>query len=60
MKDRSDDSSHHERTILPRSYISLQRKRGTHIQREKGEEERVELYIRVREEKYQHLRVLDR
>ena len=24
MKDRSDDSSHHERTPLPRSYISLQ------------------------------------
>ena len=23
MKDRSDDSSHHERTLLPRSYISL-------------------------------------
>ena len=23
MKDRSDDPSHHERTILPRSYISL-------------------------------------
>ena len=23
MKDRSDDHSHHERTLLPRSYISL-------------------------------------
>ena len=23
MKDRSDDSSHHERTLLPRSYIPL-------------------------------------
>ena len=23
MKDRSDDTSHHERTLLPRSYISL-------------------------------------
>ena len=23
MMDRSDDSSHHERTLLPRSYISL-------------------------------------
>ena len=23
MKDRSDDPSHHERTFLPRSYISL-------------------------------------
>ena len=23
MKDRSDDASHHERTLLPRSYISL-------------------------------------
>ena len=26
MKDRSDDPSHHERTLLPRSYISLQTK----------------------------------
>ena len=25
MKDRSDDTSHHERTLLPRSYISLLR-----------------------------------
>ena len=25
MKDRSDDPSHHERTLLPRSYISLYR-----------------------------------
>ena len=25
MKDRSDDPSHHERTLLPRSYIWLQR-----------------------------------
>ena len=24
MKDRSDDPSHHERTLLPQSYISLQ------------------------------------
>ena len=24
MKDRSDDPSHHEQTLLPRSYISLQ------------------------------------
>ena len=23
MKDRSEDPSHHERTLLPRSYISL-------------------------------------
>ena len=23
MKDRSDDPSHHERTLLPQSYISL-------------------------------------
>ena len=23
MKDRSDDPSHHERTLLPRSYIAL-------------------------------------
>ena len=27
MKDRSDDPSHHERTLLPRSYISLHRRR---------------------------------
>ena len=27
MKDRSDDPSHHERTLLPRSYISLPRER---------------------------------
>ena len=27
MKDRSDDPSHHERTLLPRSYISLPRDR---------------------------------
>ena len=27
MKDRSDDQSHHERTLLPRSYISLERGR---------------------------------
>ena len=27
MKDRSVDPSHHERTLLPRSYISLPRKR---------------------------------
>ena len=29
MKDRSDDPLHHERTLLPRSYISL------HIAKEK-------------------------
>ena len=30
MKDRSDDPSHHERTLLPRSYISLlNHNRGT-------------------------------
>ena len=28
MKDRSDDPSHHERTLLPRSYISLQISNG--------------------------------
>ena len=27
MKDRPDDPSHHERTLLPRSYISLREKR---------------------------------
>ena len=27
MKDRSDDPSHHEQTLLPRSYISLPQKR---------------------------------
>ena len=29
MKDRSDDPSHHERTLLPRSYISLLSSAGT-------------------------------
>ena len=29
MKDRSDDPSHHERTLLPRSYISLHARRST-------------------------------
>ena len=28
MKDQSDDSSHHERTLLPRSYISLPEENG--------------------------------
>ena len=28
MKDRSDDTSHHERTLLPRSYISLPEREG--------------------------------
>ena len=28
MKDRSDDPSHHERTLLPRSYISFHRGDG--------------------------------
>ena len=28
MKDRSDDPSHHERTLLPRSYILLLKKEG--------------------------------
>ena len=31
MKDRSDDPSHHERTLLPQSYISLPEFRCTHI-----------------------------
>ena len=30
MKDRSDDRSHHERTLLPQSYISLQLLHGTY------------------------------
>ena len=29
MKDRSDDPSHHERTLLPRSYISLPHHEGS-------------------------------
>ena len=29
MKDRSDDPLHHERTLLPRSYISLPKKMKT-------------------------------
>ena len=28
MKDRSDDPSHHERTLLPRSFISLPQHTG--------------------------------
>ena len=35
MKDRSDDPSHHERTPLPRSYISLPVKDGIVIYRVK-------------------------
>ena len=31
MKDRSDDPSHHERTLLPRSYISLPSGEGDKI-----------------------------
>ena len=31
MKDRSEDPSHHERTLLPRSYISLSTYTHTHI-----------------------------
>ena len=31
MKDRSDDPLHHERTLLPRSYISLLTNVGTYI-----------------------------
>ena len=31
MKDRSDDPSHHERTLLPQSYISLLLKRKHNI-----------------------------
>ena len=31
VKDRSDDPSHHERTLLPRSYISLLNKTQRHI-----------------------------
>ena len=32
MKDRSDDPSHHERTLLPRSYISLLQERKLELQ----------------------------
>ena len=32
MKDRSDDPSHHERTLLPRSYISLPQPEGCKAQ----------------------------
>ena len=33
MKDKSDDKSHHERTLLPGSYISLSiETRDTHLQ----------------------------
>ena len=30
MKDRSDDPSHHERALLPRSYISLRKDQYYH------------------------------
>ena len=36
MKDRSDDSSHHERTLLPRSYISLPQLCGSLALRSEG------------------------
>ena len=32
MKDRSDDTSHHERTLLPRSYISLPVNHEMHVE----------------------------
>ena len=35
MKDRSDDTSHHERTLLPRSYISLRHKERKEKERKK-------------------------
>ena len=35
MKDRSDDPSHHERTLIPWSYISL-RERERERERERG------------------------
>ena len=38
MNDRSDDPSHHERTFLPRSYISLREK-------EEGENYDVFVYL---------------
>ena len=34
MKDRSDDPSHHEQTLLPRSHISLQTASSNHTQTE--------------------------
>ena len=34
MKDRSEDPSHHERTLLPRSYISFLRERERERERE--------------------------
>ena len=42
MKDRSDDPSHHERTLLPWSYISLLRER---------EEKEKETGVREKEKK---------
>ena len=33
MKDRSDDPSHHERMLLPRSYISLLVSGGRHLRK---------------------------
>ena len=42
MKDRSDDPSHHERTSLPRSYISLPREREKEREREREKERKRE------------------
>ena len=36
MKDRSDDPSHHERTLLPRSYISLRHMVKDHSNSKRG------------------------
>ena len=49
MKDRSDDPSHHERTLLPRSYISLQ---NYSVQKKKnkkpsGSQRKEMLYLRT-------------
>ena len=40
MKNRSDDQSHHERTLLPRSYISLPRRNDVLAYRPRKREKR--------------------
>ena len=46
MKDRSDDPSHHERTLLPRSYISLPCAKEEEEDANRGEEE-FHIYFRM-------------
>ena len=58
MKDRSDDPSHHERTLLPQSYISLplekDRQTGNRVTKIRGikggtEKNRIERQKKIRD-----------